>query len=62
MVCSRIFQACPQLKCNPDQIVVEDGKCCPRCVNGKPKKLITFTHIFNNITIILINSNFCISL
>ena len=47
MVCSRIFQACPQVKCNHDQIVVEEGKCCPKCADGKLNNyslLITLIH------------------
>ncbi|XP_065889325.1 chordin-like [Dysidea avara] len=33
VVCSGIFQACPQLKCNLDQILVEEEECCPRCAD-----------------------------
>ena len=34
LVCNTIFQSCPQLNCDINQIVVEEGKCCPRCADG----------------------------
>ncbi|XP_065889353.1 chordin-like isoform X2 [Dysidea avara] len=50
VVCSRIFQACPQLKCNHDQIVVEEGKCCPKCADENKVNLEQATCEENGIT------------
>ncbi|XP_065889336.1 chordin-like [Dysidea avara] len=50
LVCSRIFQACPQLKCSFDQIVVEERKCCPRCADENSANLEQATCEENGIT------------